>query len=101
MLLKRPLHISMHRLIVKIEYRKNFIKQYSKLNRKQQQAADKAVTCFVANPKTKRLRLHKLKGAYSETYSISAGGDLRLHFVVRSSSTDVAVFVAVGTRAII
>ena len=49
------------------------------------------------NPHAAKLRRHALTGEYSEHYSISAGGDLRLHF--RYLSSDAAIFTAVGSHA--
>lgn len=84
---------------MQIEYRKTYLKRYKKLSLAQQRAADLAIYQLTQNPKTKQLRLHKLRGIYNQTYSISAGGDLRLHFVIQIVDPNTAIFVAVGTHA--
>lgn len=51
---------------------------------------------FQSKPFHKDLRNHPLKGKWFGHYSISIGGDLRLHFMMLNEET--AYFVAVGTH---
>ncbi len=63
----------------------------------QQQRALAAIELFVKNPQAAQLRLHQLKGELYPQFSISAGGDLRLHFL--KSDPETIVFTAIGTHA--
>ena len=66
---------------MQIETHKNYEKAWAKLNKKQQQKALSAIKLYITEPHNSRLRLHQLKGRYHPHYSISAGGDLRVHFM--------------------
>lgn len=75
----------------------NFDKQFAKLSQKQRKKVEVSLALFMKNPHAAKLRCHVLTGEYSGHYSISAGGDLRLHF--RYLSSDAAIFTAVGSHA--
>ena len=79
------------------DYSRQFIKQFRKLDTKTQLKVKKHIALFMKNPHAAKLRCHTLTGEYSGHYSISAGGDLRLHF--RYLSSDAVIFTAVGSRA--
>lgn len=79
------------------DYSRQFIKQFRKLDTKTQLKVKKHIALFMKNPHAAKLRRHALTGEYSGHYSISAGGDLRLHF--RYLSNDAAIFTAVGSHA--
>jgi len=85
-------------LVEKIEYTKGFYKQIAKLPDKKREKVYATIDVFAKNPLTRSLRLHQLKGEFANLYSISAGGDLRLHFEFILVG-NVARFVAVGTHA--
>ena len=80
-----------------IKTHRNFDKQFAKLSQKQRKKAEASLILFMKNPHAAKLRRHALTGEYSGHYSISAGGDLRLHF--RYLSSDAAIFTAVGSHA--
>ena len=81
-----------------IELTKDFRKQLHKLPPRKVQKAIRTIKEFDNNPFSPRLRLHELKGGLANLYSISAGGDLRLHFEFILVG-NVARFVAIGTHA--
>jgi len=81
----------------RIDFSKTFLKAFSKLPPKRQAAAKHAVQLLMENPTLPSLRLHELKGSLAGTYSISAGGDLRLHF--ETAPGNVIRFTAIGTHA--
>ena len=79
------------------DYSRQFIKQFRKLDAKTQLKVKKHIALFMKNPHAAKLRRHALTSEYSGHYSISAGGDLRLHF--RYLSSDTVIFTAVGSHA--
>jgi len=81
-----------------IEYHKNFLKLFSKLQKREQEQVLAALKLFAENPFAEQLRNHPLKGQLSKFRSISAGGDIRLHYYEKDS-TAVVVFVSVGSHA--
>jgi addiction module RelE/StbE family toxin len=81
---------------MRIEFSKNFEKEYQKLPAKKQDKVDAAITLFMTDSDSRALRNHALKGEWLGHYSISAGGDLRLHFKLIG---DIALFVSVGTHS--
>lgn len=80
-----------------IKTHRNFDKQFAKLSKKQRKKVETSLALFMKNPHAAKLRCHALTGEYSGHYSISAGGDLRLHF--RYLSSDAVIFTAVGSHA--
>ncbi len=80
-----------------IDFTKPFNKQFEKLPIKKQEQARSAVALFLQDAVAPSLRNHALKGEWLEYRSISAGGDLRLHF--RVVDTNTVLFVAVGTHS--
>jgi addiction module RelE/StbE family toxin len=82
---------------VQIDFTKLFNKQFEKLPAKRQEQARTAVALFLRDMTDPALRNHGLKGEWMGYRSISAGGDLRLHFKVVSESN--VLFVAVGSHS--
>ncbi|MHB8362907.1 MAG: type II toxin-antitoxin system RelE/ParE family toxin [Patescibacteria group bacterium] len=80
-----------------IEFTKAFNKQFEKLQKKYQDKAKATVAVFLQDMYTPSLRTHALKGEWIGFYSISAGGDLRLHFKMINQNT--ILFVAVGSHS--
>ncbi len=80
-----------------VGYTKTFNKQFEKLSSKRQQHIRSAVKLFLQNTSNPALRNHALKGEWLGHRSISAGGDLRLHFKVIDNNT--VLFIAVGTHS--
>jgi addiction module RelE/StbE family toxin len=84
--------------IKRVEYSKKFIKLLKKVPKKKQDKALQAIDLLLADPTDSRLRLHKLSGQFVDVYSISAGGDLRLHFEFVIVD-DLALFIDIGTHS--
>jgi len=84
---------------MKIEYHKNFTKQFEKLSRKEQERALNALKLFEKEPFAEQLRNHQLRGTLSLFRSISAGGDLRLHYYEKTPYHIVVVFAAIGSHS--
>jgi len=84
---------------MKIEYHKNFAKQFEKLQRKEQERILNALMLFEKEPFAEQLKNHPLKGNLSQFRSISAGGDLRLHYHEKETNHIVVVFVAIGSHS--
>lgn len=82
---------------MKINFSKAFVKQHKKLSAKTQEKVDAHITLFLRDPEVRKLRNHALTGQWSGYRSISAGGDMRLHFRVIDDET--VLFVAVGTHS--
>lgn len=82
---------------MKLRYRKQFQKQFLKLPLAKQAACHKSLKLFEVDPNHALIRNHELKGRWAGHRSISAGGDLRLHYISRDEQ--IAVFVAVGTHS--
>ena len=80
-----------------VDFTKSFNKQFGKLPRKNQQQAREAVALFFQDVTTSSLRNHGLKGKWLGFRSISAGGDLRLHYQVITEKK--VLFVAVGSHS--
>jgi addiction module RelE/StbE family toxin len=80
-----------------VDYTKAFNKQFQKLPSKQQKQARAAVALFLQDVTAPSLRNHGLKGEWQGHRSITAGGDLRLHFQVITDSK--VLFVAVGSHS--
>ena len=82
---------------MQVDFTKEFNKQFARLSRPKQLRAKEALALYLDDPDAPALRLHRLKGEWLGYYSISAGGDLRLHF--RITSADTLLFVAIGTHS--
>ncbi len=82
---------------MKVDFTKTFNKQFEKLPRKRQQHTKSVVKLFLQNTTNPTLRNHALKGEWIGHRSISAGGDLRLHFKIIDNNT--VLFVAIGTHS--
>lgn len=81
---------------MKIVIEKGFGKQYKKLLPAKKYKVDQAILLFSRLPMDSSLRNHALRGRWAGHRSISAGGDLRLHYISHGEQT--AVFVAVGSH---
>ena len=80
-----------------IKLHKDFEKQLAKLPKKRRDKVVDAIELFLENPTESSLRNHTLIAEWAGYGSISAGGDLRLHFKILSG--DVVYFVAVSTHS--
>ena len=82
---------------MRIDFTKDFDKQFAKLSRPKQLRAKAALALYVEDPSALILRLHRLIGEWAGYCSMSAGGDLRLHFLAITPNT--LLFVAIGTHS--
>jgi addiction module RelE/StbE family toxin len=84
---------------MRIDYHKNFIKQFEKLQKKEQERVLNTLKLFSKEPFAEQLRNHPLKGKLAQFRSISSGGDLRLHYYEKEPNHIVVVFVAIGSHS--
>lgn len=82
---------------MKIDYGKQFNKNFAKLRSSEQKRVFATVEKFITNPNTKSLRKHALTGEWKGCFSISVGGDLRIHYEVIEK--DQVEFITIGTHA--
>ena len=82
---------------MRVDFTKSFDKQFQKLPRKKQEQARDAISLSLDNALHPALRNHALKGEWRDYRSISAGGDLRLHYKLINDNA--VLFVAVGTHS--
>ena len=83
---------------MKIIRNKTFEKQYEKLPKNKQRAADAAIALFAKNPHEKSLRNHALSGTKKGLHSINAGFDLRILFVEKENYV-LVIMMEVGTHS--
>ena len=81
---------------MKLQYRKSFQQQFSRLPESKKQLARDVLELFERQPMHDSLRNHPLKDKWSNYRSITADDDLRLHY--RTINKNTALFVAVGTH---
>lgn len=82
---------------MKIDYSRDFKKDFLKLNSKQQTQFEDRIAIFLNNPTHPRLRLHKLRGKYQDTFSINISGDLRALFLYEADTE--VLLIRIGTHA--
>lgn len=80
-----------------VDFTRGFNKQFERLPEKPQKRVRAAIDLFLQDVTSPELRNHALKGKWLGHRSISAGGDLRLHFQVIGEDT--VLFVAVGSHS--
>lgn len=80
-----------------VDYTKAFNKQFEKLPEMKQLRAKAALAILLTDTSSTSLRNHTLKGEWLGYRSISAGGDLRLHFKMIDDNS--VLFVAVGSHS--
>jgi len=79
---------------------KQFQKLFIRLPARKQTKVKDALKRAVADLDDPQLRLHELQGQDSGTFSISAGGDLRIHFeLIEQEGRSIASLQAVGTHS--
>ncbi len=79
------------------EFHRTFDKQLAKLPQKRRNKVIETINLFLDDPMESSLRNHPLTGEWLGYRSISAGGNLRLHFEMINDN--IAYFVAVGTHS--
>lgn len=82
---------------MQIYYRKQFLKQWDKLQKNKKAAVADAIEAFKKNPFDPALRNHALKGSMKGVRAISAAFDLRIIFKEQDGYMTV-VMIAVGTH---
>jgi addiction module RelE/StbE family toxin len=82
---------------MQIHYGKRFLRQFQKLPSKKQLRVKAALRLLLEDSDAPTLRRHQLHGEWHEHYSISAGGDMRLHY--KQITADTIMFMAVGTHS--
>ena len=80
-----------------VDFTRSFNKQFAKLSIKKQEKARLAIALYLENSLDPRIRYHPLTGEWQDHVSISAGGDLRLHFKIIDKNT--ILFVAIGSHS--
>lgn len=80
-----------------LRYHKSFQKHFKSLPVKRKQAVKNSIAAFEINPFEDGLRNHALTAKWRGHRSISAGGDLRIHY--KEIDKDTILFVAVGTHS--
>jgi addiction module RelE/StbE family toxin len=83
---------------MKIQYSKEYYKDFKKLDKRSREAVNSAVLLFEKDPFNRVLRNHALKGRRSGFRSIDAGFDLRIIFREEGGYT-IVFFVEVGTHS--
>lgn len=68
---------------MKINYSKNFSKEFKKLPKYAEKSFEKRLNLFLENPKNPILNNHKLNGEFKDYRSINISGDYRLIFFVQ------------------
>lgn len=81
---------------MQIKTHQHFDKAWSKQTSKNKKAVLASIELLINNPTSPKIRLHQLKGQLYPQYSISAGEDLRIHFL--QSELDTIVLMAIGTH---
>jgi mRNA-degrading endonuclease YafQ of YafQ-DinJ toxin-antitoxin module len=81
---------------MQVQTHKRYDAMWAKLDRKQQLQVMTALMLFMTNQNKKQLRMHQLKGKYYPQYSLSAGDDLRIHFLKVKKNK--VVLMLVGTH---
>jgi addiction module RelE/StbE family toxin len=76
---------------------KEFKKHVKKLSIKKRDKVQESIKKFLKDPSAPTLRHHALKGKYEGVFSLSAGGDLRIHY--RKISDEEIVLITVGTHS--
>lgn len=84
---------------MQIDTHKRYDKAWAKLTQRQQAKALQSLEAFANDSTLPSLRVHQLKGDVQPypPYSISAGGDLRIYYVVIAD--DYVVLIAIGSHA--
>ena len=81
---------------MRVSSHKTFNKQLSKLTQKRKIRVTTAIAVLLDDPSNTLLRRHALTGEWIGFFSISAGGDLRIHY---EQLSDEIYLVAVGTHS--
>lgn len=81
---------------MRIQFHRNFEKQYKKLRKQKQLRAKERLALFLQDEFNPLLNNHPLRGKYKGYRSINIAGDLRA--VYRYQSVDIRIFVAIDSH---
>lgn len=81
---------------MRVDYSKNFLKQYKKLPGKLQLKTDERILLWQHNPNDPVLRDHALHGGYQGYRSISITGDVRALY--KQKGTAIIIFAFIGSH---
>jgi addiction module RelE/StbE family toxin len=84
---------------MQLKFDKKFVKHYNKLPVKIQGRVSDAIELFKIDPDTHSLRNHRLTGNMKKVWSISAGGDVRIHYTKHLNGEIIIFFIDVGTHS--
>jgi len=82
---------------MKLTLSKEFDKRYRSLKTNQQKKVKKALLTFTEDKNIAWLRYHELKGEWRDHFSISAGGDIRIH--LKYLEEEDVLIVTLGTHS--
>lgn len=82
---------------MEIQYSRNFVKQYKKLEAKPREQFLERQALWLENPGDARLRTHPLKGKSYGYWSINVSGDLRALYYHQGDQ--VVIFALIGTHS--
>ncbi len=82
---------------MKIDYSRNFLKQYAKLSKNLQAQTDKRLLLWQKQPNSPQLRDHALSGKYQGYRSINITGDVRALYATHGDS--IVIFGFVGSHS--
>ncbi len=82
---------------MRVDYTKNFLKQYKKLPKKIQTQFTGRLRLFATDQKDPLLKVHSLTGDYQGSSSLNVTGDIRAVFKMQVDG--VALFVAIGSHS--
>lgn len=80
-----------------LEFSKEFDRQFKKLNDKQAIMVENTLMQFLEDKGVASIRCHALKGEWKGHFSLSAGGDLRIH--IKHVDKDTVLLVTIGTHS--
>jgi len=82
---------------MEIQYSRNFVKQYKKLNAKSRQQFLERQALWLENHGDVRLQTHPLKGKFQGYWSMNVSGDLRA--IYYQEGDQVVIFALIGTHS--
>lgn len=83
--------------MMRVDFTKQFWRQYHKLPPKFQQQFDERLVLFLEDPSMPQLRVHPLKGKFAGYWSMNVSGDLRALY--RRDGDEIIIFALIGTHS--
>lgn len=84
---------------MRIQFHKNFKKQYEKLKENERKKAKERLALFSKDEFNLLLNNHPLKGYYKGYRSINIAGDLRAIYKRATKNARIVIFVAIDTHS--